>query len=41
MSVLHDNTSRIQGLITDISTLPADRYEIGIEEGYAKGITGG
>lgn len=41
MAVLHDNTSHIRGLIADISTLPADRYETGIEEGYAKGYSDG
>lgn len=41
MAVLHDNTSRIQGLIADISTLPKDRYEEGLAEGYANGHTDG
>lgn len=41
MGVLHDNTSRIQGLIADISSLPKDRYEAGLEEGYDDGYSEG
>lgn len=41
MGVLHDNTSRIQGLIADISSLPKDRYEAGLEEGYTNGYADG
>lgn len=41
MATLKDNTSHIRGLIADISALPADRYETGIEEGYAKGYSDG
>ena len=37
MSTLTDNTSRIQSLLEDISTLPKDRYEDGREVGYIEG----
>lgn len=39
MSTLNDNTNRIRGLLNDISILPKDRYEIGLEEGYDRGYT--
>lgn len=41
MAVLHDNTSRIQGLLSDISNLPKDRYEEGLAEGYDNGYETG
>lgn len=38
MAVLKDNTSRLMSLRDGISALPADRYEMGLSEGYAKGL---
>lgn len=41
MSTLNDNTNRIRGLLNDISILPKDRYETGLEEGYETGLEEG
>lgn len=45
MAVLHDNTSRIQGLLNEINNLPNDSsdeaYELGKSEGYSEGRADG